>query len=121
MPDDIKLPDDIKSGSQLYRVYNDSRVGRSEHVIVKGIGPKWITIDGHRGERFHRDTLRSEGNRSRLYLSKEIHDAELARSAAWNELRRLVTTTYVPPEELSTDTILEAVALLTPARVPANG
>lgn len=112
----------IKSGSQLYKVQTDSRFGRNEHVVVKGIGPKWITIEGHRGERFDRVTLRSESLRSRLYLSKEVHDAEVLRVDEWQRLRRFVMDRYSPPSEIPTETFQQVLDILNaPKKEQADG
>jgi hypothetical protein len=106
------MQNEIKAGSELYRVYNDSRAGSNGAVSVKSVGSKWITIDGYRGERFDKETFRSESGRSRLYLSKDIHDAETARSSAWQTLRRLADRTSAP-EHVSTDDIKHVIDLLT--------
>ncbi len=106
------MQNEIKAGSELYRVYNDSRVGKNGFVVVKGVGSKWITIDGFRAERFDKETLRAETGRSRLYISKDIHDAEVARSNAWQTLRRLADRPSAP-EHVSTDDIKQVIALLT--------
>jgi hypothetical protein len=106
------MQNEIKAGSELYKVFNDSRAGKDCSVTVKSVGPKWITIDGFRGERFDKETMRSESGHSRLYLSKEIREAEVARSSAWQTLRRLADRISAP-EHLSTDDIKQAIDLLT--------
>ncbi len=105
------MQDEIKVGSELYKVYNDSRVGRNGPVVVKSIGRSWITIDGHRSERFDRQTLRSERGGSRLYPTKEAHDAERNRGAAWLTLRRLTDRSFAP-EHVTTEDIKAAIGLL---------
>ncbi|MNU27291.1 hypothetical protein D3C71_156770 [compost metagenome] len=114
------MNDEIKAGSELYKVYNDSRAGRNGTVVVKSVGPKWITMDGFRGERFDKATLRAEGGSSRLYLSKDIHDAEVARSSAWERLRRILDR-HTPPEDLSTEAMLQAIDLLTAKKQAETG
>jgi hypothetical protein len=106
------MHDEIKAGSELYKVFSDSRAGRNVPVVVKSVGPKWITLDGFRSERFDKVTLRAEGGNSRLYLSKDIHDAEVARSSAWERLRRILDR-HTPPEGLSTEAMQQAIDLLT--------
>lgn len=106
----------IKPGDQLYHVYNDSRDQRPGFITVKSVGKKWITSDQRRPHRFDIETLRSENGRSRLYLSKEIHDAEVERREAWGTLRNLIQSVYVPPEQVPTEDILKAIGLLTPPR-----
>lgn len=106
------MNDEVKPGSELYKVYNDSRAGRNGPVVVKSVGPKWITMDGFRGERFDKTTFRAEGGNSRLYLSKDIYDAEVARSKAWERLRRILDR-HAPPEGLTTEAMQQAIDFLT--------
>lgn len=102
----------IKPGDQLYKVHNDSRMrNRDGHVTVKSVGPKWITTEGIRPERFDAQTLRSENTHSRLYLSKELRDAEFARTNAWQHLKKLLDR-YAPPEDLTTEAIQQAIDLI---------
>lgn len=106
----------IKPGDQLYKVYNDSRMSnRNGHVIAKSVGSKWITTNESRPERFDTTTLRGENTNSRLYLSKEVYDAEAARANAWERLRKLLER-YSPPEELTIEAMKQAIDLLTPKK-----
>lgn len=107
------MSDEIKAGSVLYKAYYDTRMrNRDGHVTVKSVGSKWITTAGSRPERFDAKTLRGESNSCRLYLSKDVHDAEVARSKAWERLRRILDR-HTPPEDLGTEELQQAIDLLT--------
>lgn len=108
----------IKPGDQLYKVHNDHRMrSRDGHVTVKSAGAKWITTTD--GQRFNTSDLRGDNTHSRLYLSKEIWDAEVARQNAWDRLRKLVER-FSPPEALSTEDMKQAIALLTVKKQEAS-
>jgi hypothetical protein len=108
------MQNEIKPGDQLYKVHYDSRMrSRDGHVTVKSVGPKWITTEGTRPERFDTQSLRGENSNVRLYLSKEIHDGELARSNAWQRLRRILDR-HTPPEGVTAEALQQAIELLDP-------
>jgi hypothetical protein len=106
------LPD-ITQGSVLYRVYHDRRDGSPKEVTVTSVGREWIGVDDHRTKRFRKDTMIADAGRARLYPSKEVYEAELARRTNWQKLRQLVSSKWQVPEDLSSDDIRKALGLLT--------
>lgn len=110
------LPE-ITKGSVLYRAFTDRRDGLPREVTVTSVGREWINVDDPRTKRFHKDNLMSDnGGRARLYASKAAYEEEVARQANWSALRKVISTTYKVPDNLSSENMIKALKLLSPPK-----
>jgi hypothetical protein len=118
----IKKPPlpEITKGSIFYLVYDDKRDGSSKEVTVTSVGREWIGVDDYRTKRFRKGTMISDCGRAKLYGSREVYEAELARKTNWDKLRQTVSATWKVPEDLSGEAIQKALDLLKPG-APKSG
>ena len=108
----------LEVGQKLwyYRSGHNSRIKPEpiEVEIVK-VGRKWATLNSYYG-RISLESFDVDGggcmSPGRCYLSREIHDAELALQTAWGIFQSTVRETYRMPKGLTIAEIESAMKLL---------
>ena len=78
-----------------------------QEVTITQVGSRWIYLSN--GYRVDKKTLIADGGGysppGRCYLSKKECDDELALIKEWGLLRRHLGVCYVPPKDMSLDTV----------------
>jgi hypothetical protein len=101
-------------GQKLWLVYGNYSRREPKYVTVQKVGRKWATLVELDYDRVNVETLQFEKGRwgDRCYLSREEHEAEVARNRALSALRVALGYWTQIHKDVTADDIFAAMRLL---------